>query len=102
MDGTDHMSHEFFSDYYMHTDPELVSFLQGKMSESVSMIIDDYIEAQKKGEIRQDINPRFIMYFMNQMMEMMKDENLDAMYATPQELIMEVTNFFFYGIMPRK
>ena len=31
----------------------------------------------------------------------MKDETLQQLYDDPQELIMEMVNFFFYGILPR-
>ncbi|MFC2116332.1 TetR/AcrR family transcriptional regulator [Bacteroidota bacterium] len=101
MEGIDRMSQEFFNDYYLHADPEMSAFVQEKVSENLGMIIGDYLEAQKKGEIRKDINPKFILYFMNQMMEMMKDEKLESFYKDPQEMIMELLNFFFYGIMPR-
>jgi hypothetical protein len=36
------------------------------------------------------------------MMEMGQDERLSMIYATPQEMILELTNFFFYGILPRQ
>ena len=95
------MSQEFFSDYYPHAEPELVEFVQGNMKKAMGMIVKDYAEAQKKGEIRKDIKIEFILYFIKHMMEMMQDENLEGMYDSPQEMIMEFTNFFFYGIMPR-
>ncbi len=99
--STDQMSQKFFSDYYPHAEPELVEFVQGNMEKALGMIIKDYAEAQKKGEIRKDIKIEFILYFLKHMMEMMKDEQLESMYGSPQEMIMEFTNFFFYGIMPR-
>ena len=43
----------------------------------------------------------FVLYFMNHLFEMVKDEQLTSLYATPQDLIMELNNFFFYGILPR-
>ena len=58
-------------------------------------------EAQKRGDIRKDLKPEFIMYFLNKMMELIQDEHLESLYPNPQDLIMELTNFFFYGIMPR-
>jgi hypothetical protein len=36
------------------------------------------------------------------MREMVEDGNLLSIYKTPNELIMELTNFFFYGILPVK
>lgn len=102
MEGTDRMSQEFFNDYYLHADPEMSVFVQEKISQNMGMIMSDYLEAQKKGEIRKDIKPQFILYFINHIYEMMKDPQLESLYSDPQEIIMELTNFFFYGIMPRK
>ena len=102
MEGTDRMSQEFFNDYYLHADPEMSAFVQDKISQNLGMIMSDYLEAQKKGEIRKDIKPQFILYFINHIYEMIKDPQLESLYSDPQEMIMELTNFFFYGIMPRK
>ena len=102
MEGTDRMSQEFFNDYYLHADPEMSVFVQEKISQNLGMIMSDYLEAQKKGEIRKDIKPQFILYFINHIYEMIKDPQLESLYSDPQEMIMELTNFFFYGIMPRK
>lgn len=101
MEQTSEMSHEFFDDYLLHADPELKEFLNKKVRESFALIYNDYMEAQKNGEIRQDLKPEFIMYFLNKMMEMVQDDQLESHYSNPQDLIMEITNFFFYGIMPR-
>ena len=102
METTAEMSHEFFDDYYLHAESELIEFLQEKVQESLALVYNDYVEAQKKGEIRQDIKPEFILFFLNKMFEMIKDEQLESQYPNPQDLIMEITRFFFYGIMPRE
>lgn len=49
-------------------------------------------------EIRKDINPQFIAYFLEKINEMAADEKLLKLYKNEQELIMELTNFFFYGL----
>ena len=102
LEGTDQMSQEFFSDYLPHADPEFLKFIQKKMHESYALIIKDYAEAQKKGEIRQDLKLEFILWYLDKMLTLMRDEQLEKMYDSPQEMIMEMVNFFFYGIMPRK
>ena len=102
MESTAEMSHEFFDDYYLHAEPELRDFLQMKVQESLALIYNDYVEAQKNGEIRKDLKPEFIMFFLNKMMEMAEDKQLEKLYPNPQDLIMEITRFFFYGIMPRE
>jgi AcrR family transcriptional regulator len=102
MEQTDDMSPEFFEDYFLHADPELSEYLNNKMTESISMIMNDYIQAQKRGEIRADMRLEFILYFLNHMAEMAKDEQLLSLYPNPGDLVRELINFFFYGIIERK
>ena len=59
------------------------------------------IEAQRKGEIRQDIKPEFINFFLDLMVKLVNDPSLNKIYPDAQEMILELTNFFFYGILPR-
>lgn len=101
MEQTDEMSQAFYADYYKNADPELLDFLYQKTHDAIQIILNDYIDAQKRGDIRQTIKPEFILYFLNQMMSMAKDEELAKLYETPQDMVMELTNFFFYGILPR-
>jgi AcrR family transcriptional regulator len=101
MEQTEEMSNEFFEDYFLHADPELSDFLNQKVTESIGIIMKDYIQAQKKGEIRADIRPEFILYFLNHMTEMAKDQQLLTLYKNPGDLVRELINFFFYGIIER-
>jgi AcrR family transcriptional regulator len=101
MEGTADISPEFLDDLMIHGEPEMMQYM-GEMTQKVLAIVHaDYIRAQKKGEIRKDIKPEFIIYFLNHIYEMLKDENLLKMYKDPNELAMELTRFFFYGIANR-
>lgn len=102
MEQTNEMSQAFYADYYKNADPELVDYLNKKIHETLQTVLYDYIDAQKRGDIRKNIKPEFILYFLNQMMNMAKDEELAKLCETPQDMIMELTNFFFYGILPRE
>ncbi len=102
MDGTSEISDAYFDDYMIHNDPELAAFIQAESSKVLLEILGDYTDAQKRGDIRQDIKPEFILYFLNHILYLAKDEKLLSLYEHPQELIMELVNFFFYGIMNRK
>ena len=64
-------------------------------------MLDGFIDAQKKGDIRADVKPEFILYLINHMMTMASDPELTAIYPDAQQLIMELMNFLFYGILPR-
>lgn len=102
MRQTDQMSNEFFKDFHKNVDPELKSFFAELANDSLEKVKADYIKAQKEGNIRQDINPDFILYFLNHMLAMMaKDDSLISLYSKPGDLIYELINFFFYGILQR-
>ncbi len=101
LESSKDISNEFMNDYIRHADPEMVKFLNQKKDENLKMIVNDYIQAQKKGDIRKDIKPEFILYILNHLQEIVKDEQLEKIYDNPQDIIMEFTNFFFYGILPR-
>jgi AcrR family transcriptional regulator len=101
MEGTSDISSEFMDDLIIHGNPEMMEYM-GKMTQRVLGIVhEDYVTAQKNGEIRQDVKPEFIIYFLNHIYDMLKDENLLKMYHDPNELAMELTRFFFYGIANR-
>ena len=100
-ENTQDISNEFFDDYVRHADEDMMALLHQKQREMMAVVLSDYATAQKKGEIRKDIKPEFILYILNKMQELTKDEHLEKMYQNPQDIIMEFTNFFFYGIMPR-
>ena len=97
---TENISEAFFNDFQKVNDPELNKVVQEQRVSNIKVVTDWYIKAQKEGDVRQDIKPEFIIYFLNHMMEMVKDPNLLKMYKEPHDLIMELTNFFFYGLLP--
>ena len=101
-EGTDQMSQEFMSDYLTHAEPEMLNFIHQRAQGTMALVIKDYAEAQKRGDIRQDIKIEFILWYLNKMFDLMGDEELEKLYGSPQEMIMELVNFFFYGIMPHK
>ena len=102
MEQTDQLSSEFFNDLHKNEDKEITLRFQKIFQKGIQIILNDYLEAQKRGDIRNDIKPEFILYFLSHMGDMAKDEKLSKLYDTPQEMIMELTRFFFYGILPRE
>ena len=101
-DQIETMSSEFFRDYVQSGDPELISYLEQLSGESMQMFVDDFKKAQENGDIRKDLKIEFIMYIMNHLVEMAQEEALINMYDEPQDLVMEITNFLFYGILNRE
>ena len=93
------MSEEFIGDIYNNEFTELQKLIDSERDKYHSEIVQDMIKAQKQGEIRADIKPEFILYLLEDIGSKVMDEKLSELYGSKQALIMELTNYFFYGIM---
>lgn len=102
MEGTSELSKEFVDDLMIHADPEVMQMMQKLTQEIFAMVNESYVKAQNEGHIRKDIKPEFILYFLNHIYDMLKDERLLAMYDSPSALATELIKFFFYGILESK
>lgn len=101
MEGTADMSKEFMNDLMLHAEPEILEFYSKMTQDILKMVHKDYVDAQKKGEIRKDVKPEFLIYFLNHIYEMLRDEKLIQLYESPNAMAMELIRFFFYGILDR-
>jgi AcrR family transcriptional regulator len=102
MSNTHEMSQELLDDIYKYQDEELYETIETIKKRMIRIYLDDIREAQKIGAIRNDIKAEFMLYFLNNLTEMLTDKRLVGIYPNPEQMIAEVMNFFFYGIMPRK
>jgi AcrR family transcriptional regulator len=102
MSNAHEMSQELLDDIYKYQDEELSETIEDIKERMIGIYLDDIREAQKEGEIRTDIKPEFMLYFLNNLTEMLTDQRLVGLYPNPEQMIIEVMSFFFYGIMPRK
>ena len=100
--STEDLSKEMLKDFYDKSIPEVAEMIQKITQENFKLLLDDLVTAQKKGEIRQDINLHFIIHMLSQMQEMATDEKLLSLYGSTQALASEFINFFFYGILSRE
>lgn len=96
------ISQEFIIDVYKNQEFGLLKYMEKRGEEMMEMVLDDYEQAQKDGYVRAGIKREFMAYQFHKMREMILDENLLALYESPQELTMELTNFFFYGLLVHK
>ena len=100
LEQTENISEAFFYDVHRLGDSELHRIIQDQMAANMKVVTNWYVDAQSRGEVRQDIKPEFIIYFLNHIVDMAKDEKLKRLYQTSHDLIRELTNFFFYGLLP--
>jgi AcrR family transcriptional regulator len=102
MSNAHEMSQELLDDIYKYQDEELYETIETIKKRMIGIYLNDIREAQKIGEIRNDVKPEFMLYFLNNLTEMLTDQRLVGIYPNPEQMIADVMNFFFYGIMPRK
>ena len=98
-EGTKNISMEFIDDIYRHPDPEIIEFMNTLQQKAIKIRSDFFRSSQDKGLIRKDIKLEFFLAFSDQIIKMMDDEKLMAMYEEPQDFIMESMTLLFYGIV---
>jgi len=101
MEYADKYSREFIKDLMTGTDPELKKYIEEETNHSLNELRKIFLDAQKNGEIRSDIKVDFIIYMMNVMREVFKDENLQKLYPDFGSLMKDAFNFFYYGVLKK-
>lgn len=102
LEASKDVSTELLHDLWQNPVPEVADYMKKRTQLSLKEFLNDMILAQKKGEIRQDINPHFILYFISKMQEFAADEKIVNLYETVHDFTSEIINFFFYGILTRE
>jgi len=100
LNSTKNISIEFIRDIYQSPTLGLMGYMEAQQEKNLQLFVDFLKKAQKDGCIRRDVKIEFIMAYLNQTFDLFNNEPLLAHYDNPQELIMELTNFMFYGLMP--
>lgn len=102
LEGTNDISKEFMMDFYSNPELEISTYIQKRVSEVWITIIDDYKKGQQDGWFRKDFKPEMMLIMSQKLMELINDPNVLKLYNNPQELVMEIANFFTYGITPHE
>ncbi len=102
MSNTHELSQELFNDLYKNKDEEIDSSIENIKNKMLKIYLEDFSASQLKGEIRSDVKPELLLYFLNHFTEMFTNENLVKLYPNPEQMMKEVLSFFFYGMMPNK
>lgn len=100
--NTQDVSEEFIRDIYVNGDLATQKIIVDYSETMLLEFKNDLAKAQEKGWIRKDMNIDFIMKMREQITQMLNDDSFLAMYDTPQDAIMEITRFFFFGMMNKE
>lgn len=95
------ISQELLKDIYQDPESGLAKQLELFNQKIIKDVLSDFAKAQIDGDIRKDVKLEFLLYQLQDLRKKILDEELQKMYTSEEELIMELTHFFFYGIMPK-
>jgi len=101
MEYMDKFSNEFIKELVSNAEPELGRYIEGENIKSINQMKEILQDAQRIGDIRPDIKIDFMIYMMNIIVEIFKDEKLQKLYPDISSLNKEVFNFFYYGVLKR-
>lgn len=101
-ESTKDISDEFLKDILQDKEQNLQKKIQTYRDKSTALIMLDLKKAQSEGWIRKDLNLEFLLYMLNDLNNKLFDPKLENLYSNKHDLIMELTNYFFYGIMNEK
>lgn len=101
-EGTRDISEEFIKDLYANPDAGIKVYMEEKTTEMFKEIISFYEKGKEKGWIRKDLNIPFFLAFTRKITTLIYEEEMLSFFGSSQELIMEITNLFIYGISPHE
>lgn len=101
-ESTNEISVEFLNDLYSNLQSDLKDYMLKRTQDTWDELLIEFKKAQKEGWLRSDFKPEFLLAISFKMVDLLNDKQISQLYATPQELIMEMTNLIAYGISPRK
>lgn len=101
-EGIHGISKEFIKDLYAKPEGGMGTYIAEKSNEIFSEIIQLYERGKDDGWVRKDLNIPFMIYFTQKTVELISQDDFLNYFDTSEELVMEITNFFVYGITPHK
>ena len=97
--SSQNLSAEFMSDLYQSDDAELQALMTNYAEKSHLQTRKDFLAAQQEGWIRSDLKMDSIFFLLALIQEKLFDPAYLALHENPHDAIMELTNFFFYGVL---
>lgn len=97
------ISPEFVKDLYAVENTEWQKVMLDYREKAIQLMVEEFTKAQKEGWVRKDLSIEFILYMMEDMQQKVNDERFLHLHGGDlHQAIMEMTKFFFYGIIPEK
>jgi AcrR family transcriptional regulator len=100
-EGVHEISKEFLADFYADITLGLKEYINQKTQEVWAETLSSFKRLQEREIIRKDMNLEFFLYLSQKISSLIEDPYLVSLFPTGEDLIMEITNLFTYGMTPR-
>lgn len=101
-EGSKGIGEEFVKDLYANPEAELKVYIETKTQEIFTEVIQLYERGKKDGWVRKDLNIPFMIQFTRSSMDTITKQDLMPYFENYQDMILEITRLFIYGIAPHK
>jgi AcrR family transcriptional regulator len=101
-EGIRGISEEFIKDLYANPEDTLKSYIEKKTGSIMAEIIKVYEKGKEDGWVRKDLNIPFLILYSQKTFGIFSEDEMLHYFGSPEEMIMEITNLFVYGISPHK
>ncbi|MDZ7370458.1 MAG: TetR/AcrR family transcriptional regulator [candidate division KSB1 bacterium] len=95
------MSSEFMLEILNGSLPEVQPLVEEASRRQQEQFLNFVRRSQEQGYIRKDLHVGLHLYLLDRFTEMVNDPRLLQLYPSPAELVKDLLNFYFYGILSR-
>jgi hypothetical protein len=97
----DQISSEFVNDLLSYKTDVFIELIN-KNNEVMDIQLEkDFIRAQKNGELRKETPVAFYIHMLKDIRNKIKDPNLKSLYKEDKDMWIDLTYFYFYGILSK-
>ncbi len=100
--STNQFSMEFVADFFHPDSDDILAFYTNIVQDSLTLTNDFFREAQKNGEMNQDLDINFVMLMMQKMVEIGTAPEVMALFSDAETMTRQLSQFVIYGVMPVK
>ena len=99
-EGSKGISKEFIQDVYADPEGPMKVYIEKKTTEVFNEVVQLYEKGKEDGWVRKDLNIPFMIYFTRKSIDIITGEDIHPYFRNPQEMVLELTRLFIYGIAP--
>ncbi|MGB2152394.1 MAG: TetR/AcrR family transcriptional regulator [Flavobacteriaceae bacterium] len=97
----DQISSEFVNDLLSYKTDVFIELIN-KNNEVMDLQLEkDFLTAQKNGELRKETPVAFYIHMLKDIRNKIKDPNLKSLYKEDKDMWIDLTYFYFYGILSK-